>query len=212
MTYGAPTPCVYDTAGNPSLRPETSRTSELGLRYSGDFRLGFNYFETRVNDLINWDSRYGGSGQNYAQYWYPNNVSAARMRGFETSYSRSWNAWTAAAQWTWLNAINQATGLQLDRRPKQTASVSLGYRWAEHLTRAELLMVSSRLNNSGANTLPGYAVVNLSDSWKFSPSWALVARLDNLFNTSYVAVANGSQVPYATPTRSAYLTLRYTMK
>lgn len=212
MTWGSPTPCAYDTAGNPNLRPETSRTSEVGLRYSGDFRFAVSYFETHVKDLINWDSRYGGTGQDYVQYWYPNNLSSVRMRGLEASYSRTWNAWTTAAQWTWLDAINQETGLQLDRRPKQTAAVSLGYRWLGHTTRAEVLMVSSRLNNSGANTLPGYALVNLSDSWKITPHWTLLARVDNVFDTRYVLVANGSQTPYATPTRSAYLTLRYTMK
>ena len=209
---GAPTPCVYDTAGNPTLRPETSRTSEIGVRYSGDFRLGVNYFETQVRDLINWDSRYGGTGQSYAQYWFPNNLSSVRMRGLEVNYSRTWNAWMTTAQWTWLNAINQETGLQLDRRPKQSAAVSLGYKWQEHQTRAELQMVSSRLNNSGANTLPGYALVNLSDSWKLADHWTLVARVDNVFDTRYVLVANGSQTPYATAMRSAYLSLRYTMK
>lgn len=212
INWGSPTPCAYDTAGNPNLRPETSRTSEVGLRYSGDFRFAINYFETQVKDLINWDSRYGGTGQNYVQYWYPNNLSAVRMKGLETSYSRTWKAWTTTAQWTWLNATNQDTGLQLDRRPKQTASVSLGYQWQAHMTRAELWMVSSRLNNSGANTLPGYALVNLSDSWKIAPNWTLIARVDNVFDTRYVLVANGSQTPYATPARSGYLTLRYTMK
>lgn len=212
MTWGAPTPCVYDTAGNLNLRPETSKTSEIGLRYVGDFRIGFNYFETQVKDLISWDSRYGGTGQNYAQYWYPNNLNAVRMRGFEASYSRSWNSWTTAAQWSWLDAVNEETGKQLDRRPKQTGSVSLGYQWFGHLTRAELLMVSSRLNNSGASTLPGFAVVNLSDSWKLATNWTLIARLDNVFDTRYVLVANGAQTPYATAARSGYLTLRYSMK
>lgn len=212
LNWGSPTPCAYDTAGNPNLRPESSRTSEIGLRYSSDFRFAVSYFETQVKDQINWDSRYGGTGQDFVQYWYPNNISAVRMRGLETSYSRSWNAWSTAAQWTLLNAVNQETGLQLDRRPKHSGSVSLGYRWMGHLTRAELLMVSSRFNNSGANTLPGYALVNLSDSWKIAPDWTLIARVDNVFDTRYVLVANGSQTPYATPMRSAYLTLRYSMK
>ncbi|TXI64022.1 MAG: TonB-dependent receptor [Limnohabitans sp.] len=211
ISWGAPTPCLYDTAGNLNLRPETSKTSEIGLRYAGDFRMGFNYFETQVKDLISWDSRYGGAGENYAQYWYPNNLSAVRMRGFEASYSRSWNAWTTGAQWSWLEAINEETGKQLDRRPKQTASIALGYQWSGHQTRAELLMVSSRLNNSGASTLPGYAVVNLSDRWKLASNWTLIARVDNVFDTRYVLVANGAQTPYATPARSGYLTLRYTM-
>lgn len=212
LTGGAPTPCVYDTAGNPHLRPESSRTSEVGLRYSGTYRLALNLFETQVKDLISWDSRYGGTGENFAQFWFPNNLSAVRMRGFEASYSRTWDAWTAGMQWTWLDAINEESGKQLDRRPKNAASASLGYAWSGHLTRAELLAVSSRLNNSGASTLPGYAVLNLSDRWKLANNWTLIARLDNVFDTRYVLVANGAQTAYATPRRSGYLTLRYTTK
>ena len=209
---GNPVPCTYDFAGNPGLRPESSKTTEFGLRFNGDFRFGMNYFETQIKDLIEWDSYYGGIGQEFTQFYAPTNVASVRMRGLELSYSRSWNAWKLNTQWTALSAINLATNQQLDRRPKQAASLALGYQWEKHLTRTEFLMVSSRLNNSGQKLIPGYAIVNLSDYWKINPHWAFVTRLENVFDTRYINVANGSNVAFATPRRSAYLTLRYNMK
>jgi vitamin B12 transporter len=209
--FGNPVPCQYDTAGNPSLKPESSKTTEIGLRFKGDASFGLNYFETQVKDLINWDSHYAGAGESYTQFWFPNNLDTVRMRGLEIQYARKWNDWSLGTQWTALSAIDARSHQQLDRRPKQSAALTLGYRWADHLSRAELLMVSSRLNNSGADQLPGYVVANMSDRWQINPHWALVSRLDNVFDTRYKVVANGSRVAYATPARSAYLTLRYTM-
>lgn len=212
MTQGTPTPCAYVSAGNPALRPEHAKTTEIGLRYNGPYRLGVQWFETQVNDLIVWDSRYTGTGQDFVQYWFPNNVQAVRLRGVETSYSQVWKSWGIAGQWSWLDATNAQTGQTLDRRPKNSASLTLTYRWQQHLTRMELLAVSSRLNNSGATVLPGYAVLNASHSWQVASQWRLVARLDNVFDTRYTLTASGGNIPYANPGRSAYLTLRYSMQ
>ena len=65
----------YPFFGNPALRPEHSRSTELGLDDSrAQARWSLHAFETRVHDLIAFDSSF-----------LPSNVDQAVIRGVEVS-------------------------------------------------------------------------------------------------------------------------------
>ena len=208
MTWGSPTPCVYDTVGNATLKPEKSKTSEVGFRYSDGYVVNLNYFETRITDLINWKSETLGAGETYGAYYQPQNISQAEIKGLETAVSQRFANWMVTGQYTRLLATNTDTGRQLDRRPKNSAAMTASTQIGKHKLAGSLQMASERLDSSGAYKLPGYGIVHLTDSYKFDQSWTLVGRVENVFNKKY-ALATSFGTPYATPERSAYLTLRY---
>lgn len=200
--------CVYDTVGSASLRPEKSKTSELGLRYANGYVLGVNLFETQIHDLISWRSQTLGTGQAYGAYYEPKNVSQAEIKGLETTATQRFKDWVFSGQYTRLLATNIETGLQLDRRPKNSAALSASTQLGQHKVSAIWQLASQRLDSSGAYTLAGYGVLNLVDYYSINRQWSVTARLENVTNKKY-HLATSFGTPYATPQRSAYLTLRY---
>ena len=200
--------CVYDTVGNANLRPERSKTSEIGLRYANGYVLGVNYFETQIQDLIAWKSQTQGAGQTYGAYYAPQNVSQAQIKGLETTLSQRVANWLVSGQYTRLLATNLETGQQLDRRPKNSAALTASTQWQKHKVSAIVQLASERLDSSGAYRLAGYGVLNLVDHYQIDPQWSVTARLENVTNKKY-HLATSFGTPYATPQRSAYLTLRY---
>lgn len=207
-TAGRPIACVFDTVGNASLKPERSTTSELGLRYADGYTLGVNYFETQIHDLIAWKSQTLGTGEAYGAYYEPKNVSQANIKGLETSVSQRFSNWVLNGQYTRLLATNLDTGQQLDRRPKNSAAVSASTQVGRHKIAASWQLASERLDSSGAYKLAGYGVVNLVDSYQIDRQWSVTGRVENIVNKKY-NLATSFGTPYATPQRSAYLTLRY---
>jgi vitamin B12 transporter len=210
-SLGSRTPCVYDTVGNASLRPEKSKTAEIGMRYVDGYALSLNYFDTKISDLISWKSTEQGVGDAYGSYYQPVNVNQVTIRGLETGVRQRIADWFVAAQYTRLLAINQETGLQLDRRPKSSAALTLSKEIKSHKVSAMLQLASERLDSSGQNTLAGYGVLNVSDLYKIDANWSLLARVDNVLDKKYT-LATSFGTPYATPGRSGYLTLRYSYK
>jgi len=204
---------TFITGGNPTLQPETSRTSELGLSYRrADWGTAVNLYETRVDDLIEWKQTVisGGAGPGIATTydWQPENVSSARMRGLELSGQARWLDWDWRAGLTRLLAVNLDTGLQLDRRPENSLTLSAARTFGSHGLRIEGSAYSQRLDVNGTRPLAGYGLVNAAYEYALNPDTRLGIRIDNLFDKDY-ALARTSTRFYETPGRSLFVTLRY---
>jgi vitamin B12 transporter len=211
QTLGAPTPCIYDTVGNATLKPEKSKTAEVGLRYVDGYSLKVNYFETEISDLISWKSSLQGQGDSYGAYYQPQNISAAKISGMETGVSQRIDDWLITAHYTRLLATNEDTGLQLDRRPKNSANIAISKGLQRHKVSASLQVASERLDSSGNVRLAGYGLLNVSDLYQINSEWSVVTRVENVLDKKYT-LATAFGTPYATPGRSAYVTLRYSYK
>jgi vitamin B12 transporter len=211
LTWGAPTPCIYDTIGNSTLKPEKSKTAEVGLRYVDGYTLKVNFFETQISDLISWKSSLQGQGDLYGAYYEPQNINAAKIRGLETAVNQRIADWFVAVQYTRLLATNEETRAQLDRRPKNNATVSISRAIQRHKISASLQLASERLDSSGSLRLAGYGLLNVSDLFQINSDWSVVTRLENVLDKKYT-LATSFGTPYATPGRSAYVTLRYSYK
>lgn len=206
---------TYTSGGNPTLRPETSRTSELGLRYRQTvWGVGVNLYETRVEDLIEWKPTVipggtGPGGEILTTYdWQPENVSSARMRGLELSAHARWLGWGWHAGLARVLAINLGTGLQLDRRPENSLTLSAARTFGSHGLRIEGSAYSRRLDVSGTRQLAGYGLVNAAYEYTLNKDTRLGVRIDNLFDKAY-ALARTSTRFYETPGRGVFVTLRY---
>lgn len=204
---------TYITRGNTGLKPETSRSSELGLSYrQAGWDTALNLYETRVRDLIEWQPNItaGGAGPGITTtYDYqPQNVSSARMRGLELSGHARWLNWDWQAALTRLLAVNLGTGLQLDRRPENSLTLNASRSFGKHGVRIEGSAYSQRLDVNGSKTLAGYGLVNTTYEYALNKDTQLALRIDNLFDRDY-ALARTSTRFYDVPGRGVFVTLRY---
>ncbi|OZA30467.1 MAG: hypothetical protein B7X93_03210 [Hydrogenophilales bacterium 17-61-9] len=206
---------TYATGGNPSLKPETSRTSELGLRYGqAGWGAAVNLYETRVDDLIEWKPTVipggtGSGGEILTTYdWQPENVSSARMRGLELGGHARWLDWDWRAGLARVLAVNLGTGRQLDRRPENSLTLSAARTFGSHGLRIEGSAYSRRLDVNGTRQLVGYGLVNVAYEYALNKDTRFGVRIDNLLDKEY-ALARTSTRYYETPGRGVFVTLRY---
>lgn len=190
----------YPGYGSPDLKPESSRSAELGLRgkHSGiDWAL--NAFRTEVEDLIAFDaSRYA-----------PGNVASARILGLEGTLGMRIREWRANAAVTLLDPENRSAGAhfgkQLARRPEQSLRLDLDRNLGPYRFGATLLAAGARYDDL-ANTrrLGGYATLDLRADYRVAKEWLLQAKAGNLFDRDYETAAFYNQ-----PGRNVFITLRY---
>ena len=186
-------------SGNPHLKPEKSRSAELGLSQQQEtWNWALNAYQTRIDQLIALDSNY-----------FPSNISKARIRGVEAQLGANLAGWQLQAYLTWLQPRNDDGGANdgnvLPRRPGHTARVDLDRRFGAFGVGATI-NAAGRSYDDAANRHPlgGYASTDLRASWHFAPDWQVEARLANVFDRHYETVWYFNQ-----PGRSAFLTLRY---
>lgn len=186
-------------SGNPDLKPEKSRSVELGLSQQlTAWSWAVNAYQTRIDQLIALDSNY-----------FPMNISKARIRGVEGQLGTTIADWQVQGYLTWLQPQNRDGGPNdgnvLPRRPEHTARVDLDRRFGEFGVGATV-NAAGRGYDDAANLHPlaGYSTTDLRASWHFAPDWQVEARLANVFDRHYETVWYFNQ-----PGRSAFLTLRY---
>lgn len=186
-------------SGNPDLKPEKSRSAELGLSQQQEtWNWALNAYQTRIDQLIALDSNY-----------FPSNISKARIRGVEGQLGVKLAGWQLQAYLGWLQPRNEDGGANdgrtLPRRPGRTARMDLDRRFGAFGVGATV-NAAGRSYDDAANRHPlgGYATTDLRASWHFAPDWQVEARLANVFDRHYETVWYFNQ-----PGRSAFLTLRY---
>ncbi len=186
-------------SGNPFLKPEKSRSAELGLsQQSSSWNWAVNAYQTRIDQLIALDSNY-----------FPLNISKARIRGVEGQLGLNLGGWQVHGYATWLQPRNDDGGANdgnvLPRRPGHTGRIDLDRRIGEWGIGATV-NGAGRSYDDAANRHPlgGYATTDLRVSWHFSPSWQVEGRLANVFDRHYETVWYFNQ-----PGRSGFVTLRY---
>lgn len=187
-------------SGNPDLKPETSRSAELGLsQQHAAWNWAVNAYQTRIDQLIALDSNY-----------VPLNISKARIRGLEGQLGLTLGAWRWQGYLTLQKPENDDSGANdghwLPRRPQRTGRIDVDRRVGAVSLGATWNVAGMRYDDI-ANTerLGGYATTDLRASYDFAPGWTIEGRLANAFDRHYETVYYYNQ-----PGRSWYLTLRYT--
>ena len=192
--YGIP-------SANPELKPEQSRSGELGLNQDlGAWNWAVNAYQTRIDQLIVLDP-----SQNYV----PFNLSKARIRGVEAQLGASLDGWRLQGYLTVQQPKNVDGGTNngnlLPRRPGRTARIDLDRRLGAFGVGTTWYVAGKSYDDiANAHRLGGYSTLALRASWHFAPDWQVQAKLDNAFDRQYETVYYYNQ-----PGRTWYLTLRY---
>jgi len=190
-------------AGNPDLKPETSKTFEVGFKsqINPNHRLEASVFQTKVKNMISF------SGENNQAI----NTDKVDLEGLELGYTGQHNQLDWGLNLSLLKAEDDKTGERLIRRPKHKLSLNLGYALSSrtHLG-LDATLVGSRKDNDFSTfpatrvNLDSYSILNLSLDHKLGKHVGVGVRVENVTNENY-ELAYG----YNTPKRGAYLTLSY---
>ena len=186
-------------AGNPNLKPEQSRSNEIGFEFTPGLgqHLKANLYSTRVSNLIS----FSGVG------FRAENVARARIKGAELGFDKSIGAWRFGTTLTWQDPRNEDTDRPLLRRPKQKFTGTLERSFGESIRAGAEVIRSGHRDDVGGIELPGYTLVNLRASWMLTPQWKLQTRVENLTDKDY-ELAFG----YNTPGRSGFLEVIWTAR
>lgn len=198
---------TYITEGNPDLRPESSRTTEVILRQqlSDSSHLAATAYYTEVENLIDWQSTQTGADE---YTFRPDNVSEASIRGLTLQAGTRLAGWSVNGSFDYLDALDEARDEQLDRRPKRTLKISANRIVGRHDLGIEGLAFSDRLDNNGATELDAYQLVNLQYRYRLGKDFMLGARVENLLDEDYV-LAKSFSGEFNTLDRSIYVSLSY---
>ena len=188
--------------GNPDLKPETSRSANIGIsQHAAHWSWTLDAYETRIDDLISYD----------AARFQPNNIDKARIRGVEFTVDTTLAGWDFGAQLSHTDPRSESgsnDGKLLARRARDTGRIDLDRAFGAFRFGATLNASGPRYDDA-ANTvrLGGFATTDLRFEYAFHNDWTLQARASNVFDRHYETVAWYNQ-----PGREFGLSLRYAPK
>ncbi|SFR89300.1 vitamin B12 transporter [Dyella sp. OK004] len=180
----------YPGYGSPSLRPESSRSYELGLRGThGWGGWSLNAFETHIRDLIAYDASVG----------LPGNVERARIHGVEAVANTTLAGWDLRGTATWLDPRNESVGPNRDRllprRAGRSARIDADRRFGAFSIGASVYAADHRYDDIANRTrLGGYALTDLRLAYALDRDWKLQLSARNVFDKRYETAAFYNQL------------------
>lgn len=184
--------------GNPHLKPEESRSVEVGLAGKHThLQWELRAYHTDIDQLI--------SG------WPPVNINKARIEGIEAQFTTHLGGWQQILSLNLLNPIDLATGQRLQRRSDKTLSFDLSKTLGMFDVGIKILVQGDRpdFNYDTYPTtrvnLPGFVTVDLRTAWHVNKSWMIDAKLNNALNEKYQTAAT-----YNMPGRNFFVSVHYT--
>lgn len=176
------------TYGNPNLKPEKSRSWEVGVdKYWGaNTTVSVAWFDNRYEDLISYDPA------TYVSI----NIARAKTRGLEISGTSRWKHWMYSVGYTYLNTEDELTGLRLFRRPKHSFTANAGYDTSRWGVATSILGVGDRLETDYTSNKfpypdvlnPAYGKVNVAGYYQLVSMLKLKLRIENLLDKGYEEV------------------------
>lgn len=164
---------------NPDLHAEKARNREVGVNWNaGVHRLGATYFDNRIADLIVFDTT----------TFTPQNLNRARIKGTELAYDTSVRGFDVRAKATFQDPVDEATGKRLPRRAKQYGTLAVNRAAGPLQLGAEVIASGARFDTTDedpASRMHGYALLNLTASYRLRRDLSVRARWNNVFDREY---------------------------
>ena len=202
--------------GNAVLRPERSKSYDVGLAYERrSVTAAVSLFRRDSRDLIDFVSCFGKTGgictgRPFGTY---DNVGRARAEGFEVELgARPSERLSLGASYSYVRARDLNAGTDLARRPRHAITASAD--WTAPFgvdIGGDARLVGDSFDDAGNFTrIDGRALFDLRASLPIAlqglPNAELFGRVENLFDASYVEVTG-----YGTQGRAAYVGIRIGM-
>ena len=174
--------------GNPALKPERSRSFELGAQYSLQGALKgtlvrAGLFDTRTRQQLQYDPVVNTFG----------NIARATNRGLELAANTTLADTALRASLTLQDPRDDSTGARLRRRAQTLASVGADRSFGAWQVGGDVGFTGARPD--GAAQLPAYALLNLTARYRLMKSVELYGRVDNVFDRDYQTASGYNQPP-----------------
>lgn len=187
---------------NPDLKPERSRSREVGLNYQvRTNRFRATYFENRITDLVVLVT------DPVTFVSTPQNLNRAKIKGTELGYQGFFGGLQASAQLTLQDPVDEETGKMLPRRAREYGSLAVGNASGPWRLGGELTASGARFDSAGedpARRMHGYALLNLTVSYTLARDWSIQARWNNALDREYELAQN-----FNTPGSNVFVALQY---
>ena len=187
----------YPGYGNPDLRPEHGRATEIEARWSaGADTLRASWSRSRIRGFIT-------PGED------PVNVALARITGLSVDGTTHWRALTLRGAVDHLDPRSQTlaggASTQLPQRARNAVKLDATWAWDGADAGAAWQAWSHRYNDvANSVRLGGYATLDLFAQRRVARDWTLGARLNNATGRVYATTYGYNQ-----PGREFFATLRY---
>ncbi|WP_375207403.1 TonB-dependent receptor plug domain-containing protein [Hyphococcus sp.] len=176
----------YDQFGvtpNPDLRAEKANGFDAGVeKLFGEKRsqrLAVTFFQTRVDDQIDFDLMQNG--------YY--NIDEARSRGVEVEGDFALSPRLSAnLTYSFTDAIDLSTDTQLLRQPKHKGTAVIAFTPVDDLTLAASVIVNGRENDTPAPN-DAFVRLDLRAAYRFTDMLELYGRIENATDTDYQDVS-----------------------
>ncbi len=193
----------YPGFSNPLLQPEESKSLNLGIaQYADTWNWTFNAYETRIDQLIGYDSSFALV-----------NVAEARIRGAELTGFLSLAGFDINAQASFTDPRDHTAGAAtydnlLARRARTSGRLDVDKRFGPLRLGVTAAGSGHRFDNAANSVrLAGYGTMDVRVEYTINDAWSLQAKAANVFDREYETVAWYNQ-----PGREYQLTLRYNSK
>ena len=176
---------AFNFFANPNLEPEESEGFDVGFEQSlaGErVQFGATYFHNDITNLI----------APNASFTSLENIGQATTEGVETFIAvKLTERFGARFDYTYTDAVDDTTGLELLRRPKHKASLNLSWLPIDRLSlSATALYVGSQVDGNRSFSIQRldadpYFVVNFAANYDCGRGVTIFARIDNVFDERY---------------------------
>lgn len=175
--------------GNSDIKPEISRSYELGLSWQGD-RSSYSatVFESSIKNLI---STRLVSIQGVRRTYIYDNIARSRLRGMELATSQSLtHGFSVDASVNLLHSRNRDTGEDLPYRPSVSSSTTLRWQQGQVDAGLEWQYIGRQYMSDESNALaraPGYSLFHANVRYALNRQVDLRAGITNLTDTDLEA-------------------------
>jgi outer membrane receptor for ferrienterochelin and colicins len=178
----------YKVMGNSDLQPESSISTQAGIEWlqPSGARLEFSLFHNLITDLIESDLDPDESAAQNLQIYRYQNFEKARTQGAElVIFTPLTPTLRFDLGYTWMQAEDRLTGLDLPNRPEHQLKVGLS--WDSPIDGLELTVKArheSRQFTDSINTheTPAFTVWDLKSNYTLNPHWLFFGGVNNLTN------------------------------
>jgi vitamin B12 transporter len=160
--------------GNPSLKPESSKSYEVQWRsqLAEHTRLETSIYRIDLRDAI--------AG------WPTKNVDQARINGFEANLQQALFGWQTQLGLSLIDPRDRETGQVLNRRAKRTLNLDVDRQFGDFSFGASWLAVSHSYDDAdNRREIAGNGVLNLRSAWQATQEVSLGLKVENVVDKAY---------------------------